>query len=451
MMANRLFREEVTNYPLTIIMQGTALISLQLQYRQAGTTGFLRLGGSGNVRTATIPRYNTAIPMFLFFTFNAAFSGHTSVVIRDANKNILAAGTIAYATRSLTLELKHPDQNAQQGEQSTRYVLKSPVQNGAYTESVRELTPEQVARFRSRGFIVEGTTRGLSPPIKVTGNPQIRTVDSLQRVPRRGFTGQYMPPAYMKPKKSFIPKSTLSSSQRRAFSEPMLFQSARGFIREAGVEPHTTSQGQREYYVFGQNRNVRLSRRTAETLASRGWRLSLLPIGNNPVGARGSLTVNQERPNPPSGNLNPNDRNTELYRQNQRLADQLRKEREENYRRLQEEQKKVQNLINQLQDRANNSNDGDLIGLINSQIAELRAQTSKSLGSIDLQNTKLANDLLAQVDTKIRETVEAVQKGANDIAEKAGQAGGGVLDFLGNNQTLIYVFLAIMLIMVVKK
>ena len=75
--------------------------------------------------------------------------------------------------------------------QKPRYVVKSPVINGAFTESVRELTAKQAGDLQNRGYMVEGTLRALSPAIKVLGNPQITTYDAVRRVPRKGIVDSF--------------------------------------------------------------------------------------------------------------------------------------------------------------------------------------------------------------------------------------------------------------------
>ena len=118
--------------------------------------------------------------------------------ILSVDDRVVSSKSVGYSqpfTTLIPIQLLFPPKQSSipkiQAEQKPRYLLKSPVQNGSYTESVSFLTSRQVADFRNRGFIVENTTRAITPAIKVSGNPNITTIDNVRRLPRKGIVDNY--------------------------------------------------------------------------------------------------------------------------------------------------------------------------------------------------------------------------------------------------------------------
>ena len=157
-------------------------------------------------------------------------------------------------------------------EQKPRYLLKSPVQNGAYTESVSFLTGRQVSDYRSRGFIVENTTRAITPAIRVTGNPTITTIDNTRRMPRKGIVDSYsrfqrkevisavmqgnIPKSYYNPRRIF--------AESKIFSESALVSGLKKKIQAGGGSvPTNINRPAANAYYADYNRRATAANRAA--------------------------------------------------------------------------------------------------------------------------------------------------------------------------------------------
>lgn len=228
-----MFREDITkNFLVTIEDSVTSRIRPGKFYQY----GELR----GTITNSPVTIELNNLEGDVTFISSAALSASTAYDVYIAGENIGALEAGIFNDRSLIIPITWffpavaatvspvPSTTTQTpAAQKPRYIVKSPVINGAYTESVRELSPELISRLRSQGYQITSTNHALAPAIKVLGNPSITTYDARQRVARRGFVDRYVPVSRSDILRTvmqtggFIPKSEYNP--RRIFAEPRQF------------------------------------------------------------------------------------------------------------------------------------------------------------------------------------------------------------------------------------
>lgn len=417
---------------------------------------------STNILLSEINRSNYSI------TFRFDFKGKPAVILIRTNSIISFASKrfiLNIDDRSVQTVFTYPAQseiifnvtfsdlgiNAQSSnpitEQSPRYLLKSPLQNGSYTESVRELTPEEVSRYRMRGWYVTGTTRGLSPPIKVRGNPAISTVDGYMRVPRRGFTGDFMPVDVKKVMRNVIPKSE-KMGFRRMFSEPFRETPRVVYTVEywnsKGVKRTLTTNSQSSainYYnrFNAQNLKVRLSypvyNRNTGKVAYTSKTDNFKKFSSSSSGGNKGGSTNQNTVYDSGSQQNSNEVNQRVQTAEAELRNLKTWITEINAR-----------LSKQATDLGLSSTDrSNEIGQLKSYLDEVNDRTSKQLVELGQAVTDVSKALAA---AKAENLINSVK---NQVGNTGKSAGGFLDNLTSGNNLLIYGFLAVLLIMMVKR
>ncbi len=459
-MSQKMFRETIPIVLTTVGSNAVYFQSAELINKNGNSSPQVKAG-----KTITFQADSDYSPYNLIMRRTSGTSGSSTATnlfkISVRGKNILEFSfsysqlrkTVTITRGMLGLSSAAAAVPAAAAEQSSRYLVKSPMQNGSYTESVRTLTGEQISNYRSRGYLVEGTTRGLQSAITVTGNRNIATLNPYSRRARKGFTTQYMPAKISNYRDGLSQPKSQVYSPRRLFAENIF--SEMGYVGTNALYPHVS--GTRVYYHHQGKRNMTISLNTARALAARGYKLSLLPPKSVPT-RRGSTGLQQQAlvTNPYYSNVNTAYVN-QIEEQKKREQELLR-EREKNYAAQQKKLSEKNNLIKQLENQIANAADSSIVRLLQQEIADIQQSSASTIEQINLQNSQNTERLIADFEQKIRLTQEETKKALDSLgaagasaAAAAGNSLGGITGFFENNQTMIIIGLVVVMMVVMKK
>lgn len=156
-----------------------------------------------------------------------------------------------------------------------RYKITSPTTRGSYTQSIRELSSNQVASYKSRGYKVDQVSSGMALSSAINISSTVHEQRYRFRHARRGIGGREITRVKLTTLRDNILKSHYSPRSLFAedFNEPRLFNaSRRGSIGTTGT---TQASKLRIYFSRKKNKYYKLKPTTAQILIRRGWDLKL--------------------------------------------------------------------------------------------------------------------------------------------------------------------------------
>ena len=318
-----------------------------------------------------------------------------------------------------------------------RYKVVSPVSNGYYTESVRELNERQIADMKSRGFQVEqvSSSFALQNAVSIPATRRsigVHSTPSISRRARRGFTDhKYYNRSVRQIESSVIPKS--SFNPRNIFAEN-LFSEDKYSFKVQQINPQTkrvvntltfTRVPQATYNFWVRQDGVRVYGLTIRRSSVRS------PGYSNRPTSIANFVDYQSQQKDQSNNAEIQRLNQELRNQkawiesiNQRTSEQLEALGESTSQRSQENIETRQQLEEQKK-----------------IFEKLNARVSQQL--IDLGNA--VTDIQKSIEiTKAKKTVDQVQKSANGIL-------GGIQSFFSTPSNYILIIIVVMMMVMMKR